>query len=58
MAISATKYALNNWLRMAGPAYDASTAMQFFGFGGPEAREGLNSHREKRPPAFEPSSKD
>src|ERR1700682_225294 len=52
MAISATKYALNNWLRMAGPTFDASSAMQFFGFGGPEAREGLASHREKRPPAF------
>ena len=52
MAISATKYALNNWLRMAGPAFDASLAMQFFGFGGPEPREGLASHREKRPPVF------
>jgi enoyl-CoA hydratase len=52
MAISATKYALNNWLRMAGPTFDASLAMQFFGFGGPEAREGLASHREKRPPLF------
>jgi enoyl-CoA hydratase len=52
MAISATKYALNNWLRMAGPAFDASLAMQFYGFGGPEPREGLLSHREKRPPQF------
>jgi enoyl-CoA hydratase len=51
-AISATKYALNNWLRMAGPAFDASLAMQFYGFGGPEPREGLASHREKRPPLF------
>ncbi len=54
MAISMTKQALNNWLRMAGPAFDASTAMQFFGFGGPEAREGIASHREKRPPDFTP----
>ena len=52
MAISATKYALNNWLRMAGPSFDASLAMQFYGFGGPEPREGLASHREKRPPLF------
>jgi len=51
-AISATKYALNNWLRMAGPSFDASLAMQFYGFGGPEPREGLLSHREKRPPHF------
>ena len=51
-AISMTKHALNNWLRMAGPAFDASLAMQFFGFNGPDAREGLDSHREKRPPVF------
>ena len=51
-AIASTKYALNNWLRMAGPAFDASLAMQMFGFSGPEAREGLASHREKRPPDF------
>lgn len=51
-AIQATKYALNNWLRMAGPAFDASTALQFLNFGGPEPREGLASHREKRPPKF------
>ena len=52
LAIQTTKYALNNWLRMAGPAFDASTALQFFTFGGPEPKEGLASHREKRPPAF------
>jgi len=52
MAISMTKYALNNWLRMAGPTFDAALAMQFCGFTGPEAKEGLASHREKRPPNF------
>jgi enoyl-CoA hydratase len=52
MAIQTTKYALNNWLRMAGPAFDASTALQFFTFAGPEPKEGLASHREKRPPSF------
>jgi enoyl-CoA hydratase len=52
MGISMTKHALNNWLRMAGPAFDASLAMQFYGFSGPDAREGLDSHREKRPPVF------
>ena len=52
MAISYTKYALNNWLRMAGPSFDASLAMQFYGFGGPEPKEGLLSHREKRAPRF------
>ena len=52
LAIQTTKYALNNWLRMAGPAFDASTALQFFTFAGPEAREGIASYREKRPPSF------
>lgn len=52
LAIQTTKYALNNWLRMAGPAFDASTALQFFTFAGPEAKEGIASHREKRPPSF------
>lgn len=52
LAIQTTKYALNNWLRMAGPAFDASTALQFFTFGGPEPKEGVASHREKRPPVF------
>jgi enoyl-CoA hydratase len=51
-AIQATKYALNNWLRMAGPAFDASTALQFFSFSGPEPKEGLAAHLQKRPPSF------
>lgn len=51
-AIRWTKYALNNWLRMAGPTFDASTALEILGFTGPEAREGLASHLEKRKPDF------
>ncbi len=51
-AIRWTKHALNNWLRSAGPAFDASLALEFLGFTGPEAREGLASHRERRPPQF------
>jgi len=51
-AIGWTKHALNNWLRSAGPAFDASLALEFLGFTGPEAREGLASHRERRPPRF------
>lgn len=51
-AIRWTKYALNNWLRSAGPAFDASLAMEFMGFSGPEVKEGLQSHLDKRPPAF------
>ncbi|MGE0417479.1 MAG: enoyl-CoA hydratase/isomerase family protein [Acetobacteraceae bacterium] len=55
-AIRWTKYALNNWLRMAGPSFDASLALEFLGFTGPEAKEGVASHREKRRPSFPPTS--
>ena len=51
-AIRWTKYALNNWYRMAGPAFDASTALEMLGFTGPEAKEGLSAHLEKRKPNF------
>jgi enoyl-CoA hydratase len=51
-AIRWTKYSLNNWLRQAGPAFDASLALEFLGFTGPEAREGLTAHLEKRKPNF------
>jgi enoyl-CoA hydratase len=53
-AIRWTKYALNNWLRAMGPTFDASLALEFLGFTGPEVREGLASHLEKRKPAFPP----
>jgi enoyl-CoA hydratase len=52
-AIRWTKYALNNWLRAAGPIFDASLALEFMGFAGPDVREGVASLKEKRPPAFE-----
>ena len=51
-AIRWTKYALNNWLRINGPLFDTSTALEMLGFAGPEAREGLASHLEKRKPSF------
>ncbi|MCB5410778.1 enoyl-CoA hydratase/isomerase family protein [Pseudogemmobacter faecipullorum] len=51
-AIRWTKYSLNNWLRMAGPTFDTSLALEFMGFTGPDAREGLQSLREKRRPSF------
>jgi enoyl-CoA hydratase len=55
-AIRWTKWSLNNWLRQAGPAFDASLALEMLGFTGPEAAEGLASHLEKRQPLFPPSS--
>jgi len=51
-AIRWTKYALNNWLRMAGPVFDTSLALEFMGFAGPDVREGVAAFREKRPPNF------
>jgi enoyl-CoA hydratase len=55
-AIRWTKYALNNWLRQAGPSFDVSLALEFLGFDGPELKEGLAAHREKRKPIFPPES--
>jgi len=52
-AIRWTKQALNNWYRGQTAIFDASLAYEFFGFGGPDAREGLASHTEKRAPNFE-----
>jgi enoyl-CoA hydratase len=52
-AIRWTKYALNNWLRLAGPTFDTSLALEFMGFSGPDAREGIASLRAKRPPSFD-----
>ena len=51
-AIRWTKYALNNWLRQAGPAFDASLALEFMGFAGPDVHEGMASLRERRAPKF------
>jgi enoyl-CoA hydratase len=51
-AIRFTKLALNNWLRLAGPAFDASLALEFLGMSGPDVHEGIASFRERRPPSF------
>jgi len=51
-AIRWTKYSLNNWLRQAGPIFDASTALEMLGFMGEDVKEGVLSHREKRAPNF------
>lgn len=52
-AVAHTKYALNNWLRMAGPTFDTSLALEFLGWEGRDALEGLTAAREKRDPDFE-----
>jgi enoyl-CoA hydratase len=51
-AIRWTKHTLNHWYRSMIPAFDASLAYEFYGFGGPDAVEGLAAHREKRAPTF------
>lgn len=51
-AIRWTKQTLNNWYRAQAGIFDASLAYEFYGFGGPDAREGLASHTEKRAPEF------
>jgi enoyl-CoA hydratase len=51
-AQSFTKHALNNWLRLAGPSFDTSLALEFLGFRLRDAREGLAAARAKRPADF------
>jgi len=51
-AIRWTKHALNNWLRLAGPSFDSSLALEFLGFKLADVREGLAAAREKRRPSF------
>lgn len=55
-ALRWTKHSLNNWLRSAGPAFDASLALEFLAFTGPEPVEGLAALRDKRSPNFLPHS--
>jgi enoyl-CoA hydratase len=52
-----TKRALNQWLRVMGPAFDYSLATEMLGFFGADVREGLQALREKRPPNF-PTAQD
>jgi enoyl-CoA hydratase len=51
-AVSWTKHALNNWLRLAGPSFDTSLALEFLGFKLRDVQEGLAAARGKRPPDF------
>jgi enoyl-CoA hydratase len=53
-AIRWTKHALNNWLRLAGPSFDTSLALEFLGFKLGDVREGLAAARTKRSANFKP----
>ena len=48
-AMQWTKRALNNWLRLFGPNFDASLALEFLGFRLPDVRAGLAAVKNKRP---------
>ena len=43
-AVRFTKHALNNWLRLAGPSFDTSLALEFLGFRLADVREGWPQH--------------
>jgi enoyl-CoA hydratase len=51
-AVRFTKRSLNNWLRVAGPAFDASLAMEMMGFFSADLAEGVTALQEKRQPSF------
>ncbi|PCI57765.1 MAG: enoyl-CoA hydratase [Gammaproteobacteria bacterium] len=46
-AVRWTKHALNNWLRMMGPSFDHSLALEMLGFRLPDINEGLASMKNK-----------
>ena len=49
-------YTMQTVVQDAGGHIDASLALEFLGFAGNEPREGVASHKEKRPPQFPGSS--
>ncbi|MET0146375.1 MAG: enoyl-CoA hydratase/isomerase family protein [Ilumatobacteraceae bacterium] len=51
-AIRYTKQTLNHWYRAQSGILDASLAYEMYGFAGPDVREGLASHTERRPADF------
>jgi enoyl-CoA hydratase len=52
MAVRWTKKALNNWLRMAGPIFDNSLALEMLNFFDDDVVEGARAIKEKRKPNF------
>jgi enoyl-CoA hydratase len=51
-AVRFTKRSLNNWLKVAGPAFDASLAMEMINFFSADLAEGVSALQEKRQPTF------
>lgn len=51
-AIQWTKRSMNLFYKQNAAIFDASLGLEFLGFRGPDVREGLLSHKEKRKPDF------
>ena len=47
-----TKHTLNYWMRQAAPIFEASLALEFIGFAGPEGKEGIDAFLQKRAVSF------
>jgi len=55
-ALRWTKHTLNHWLRQAAPIFDASLALEFIGFAGPEGKEGIDAFLQKRKASYSPDT--
>ncbi|MGC1511073.1 enoyl-CoA hydratase/isomerase family protein [Ketobacter sp.] len=51
-AVRWSKHSINGWLRMMGPNFDHSLALEMLGFKLPDIQEGLAAMQEKRPTNF------
>jgi enoyl-CoA hydratase len=51
-SIAFTKHSMNMWYRQNSGIFETSLGYDFLGVSGPDVLEGVNSHREKRPPVF------
>ncbi len=51
-AVQWTKRVMNQWMLQAAPVFGESLALEMLGFLGPDATEGIQAVRERRPPEF------
>ena len=51
-AVQWTKRVMNQWMLQAAPVFGESLALEMLGFLGPDAIEGINAVKERRPPQF------
>lgn len=57
-ALRWTKHSLNQWLRVAGPIFEQSLALEMLGFGSEEMRAGLDAVKNRETPEFPASPLD